>query len=53
MIEPDEIKENIDKDIIIKAYIDLSMTYDAKNGGFGSAPKFPQAMSISFLMRYF
>ncbi len=26
--------------------------FDAKNGGFGGAPKFPPAMSLEFLLRY-
>lgn len=53
MAEPNVAKEGIDKDILDKVYTDLVMTYDNKNGGFGTAPKFPQAMSLSFLMRYF
>lgn len=27
--------------------------FDERYGGFGSAPKFPQAMELSFLLRYF
>lgn len=30
----------------------IAKTYDAKNGGFGSAPKLPQPMTLSFLLRY-
>ena len=26
--------------------------YDPRNGGFGGAPKFPQAMALEFLLRY-
>ncbi len=29
----------------------LAETFDAKNGGFGSAPKFPNTMSLEFLLR--
>ncbi len=53
MVVSNETNENIGKDILDKAYRDLVMSYDNKNGGFGNAPKFPQAMSLSFLMRYF
>ena len=28
-------------------------TFDERYGGFGSAPKFPQAMELSFLLRYY
>ncbi|MCA1623897.1 MAG: thioredoxin domain-containing protein [Acidobacteria bacterium] len=28
-------------------------SFDAKNGGFGGAPKFPPPMSLEFLLRYF
>ncbi|HVG25093.1 MAG TPA: DUF255 domain-containing protein [Thermoanaerobaculia bacterium] len=30
----------------------IAKTYDAKNGGFGIAPKRPRPMTISFLLRY-
>jgi hypothetical protein len=30
----------------------LARSFDAKNGGFGSAPKFPQPSNLSLLMRY-
>ncbi len=28
-------------------------SFDEKNGGFGGAPKFPQPMSLEFLLRYY
>ncbi|MBP9663484.1 MAG: thioredoxin domain-containing protein [Pyrinomonadaceae bacterium] len=34
------------------AYASFIRTFDATNGGWGGAPKFPQAMSIEFLLRY-
>ena len=34
------------------AYRSLTNGYDAKNGGFGSAPKFPATMVLDFLLRY-
>jgi len=33
------------------AYDELARTYDARDGGFGGAPKFPQPMLLDFLMR--
>lgn len=35
-----------------KAYEELRSRYDVKNGGFGSAPKFPMPHTIMFLLRY-
>ncbi|MEI7434623.1 MAG: thioredoxin domain-containing protein [Methanomicrobiales archaeon] len=34
------------------AYHDLALRFDAGNGGFSSAPKFPTPHTISFLLRY-
>ncbi|MBK9216341.1 MAG: thioredoxin domain-containing protein [Chloracidobacterium sp.] len=34
------------------AFASFVRTFDATNGGWGGAPKFPQAMSIEFLLRY-
>ncbi|HTE44300.1 MAG TPA: thioredoxin domain-containing protein [Gemmatimonadaceae bacterium] len=34
------------------AYRALSQRYDAEHGGFEGAPKFPQTMSLDFLLRY-
>ncbi|MBF0337411.1 MAG: thioredoxin domain-containing protein [Nitrospirae bacterium] len=36
-----------------KTYQQLSGNYDPENGGFGTAPKFPAAHNLMFLMRYF
>jgi len=35
------------------AFLSFSRTFDAKNGGFGGAPKFPPAMSLEFILRYY
>ena len=35
-----------------RAYRALSNQYDAVHGGFGRAPKFPQPVTLEFLMRY-
>jgi uncharacterized protein YyaL (SSP411 family) len=37
--------------ILDEAVRRLSQRFDATNGGFGAAPKFPQAMSLDFLLR--
>ncbi|HBR58088.1 MAG TPA: thioredoxin domain-containing protein, partial [Blastocatellia bacterium] len=35
-----------------RAYHSFLNSFDAKNGGFGGAPKFPAAMAMEFLLRY-
>jgi uncharacterized protein YyaL (SSP411 family) len=37
--------------ILDQAVRSLSQRFDAKHGGFGEAPKFPQAMILDFLLR--
>ncbi|MEN8243121.1 MAG: thioredoxin domain-containing protein [Chloroflexota bacterium] len=39
------------KDTLEAATLNLIQSYDWNNGGWGSAPKFPQPMSILFLLR--
>ena len=39
-------------DILHEAYQLLAQSYDYENGGFGSAPKFPQPMALEFMLRY-
>ncbi len=34
------------------AYRSLAQKYDVRHGGFDGAPKFPQTMSLDFLLRY-
>ncbi len=34
------------------ALVGLTGEYDAKNGGFGGAPKFPPSMALEFLLRH-
>ena len=43
----------LDKGILDEAAINLLQMGDPTYGGFGSAPKFPNAANISFLFRYF
>jgi uncharacterized protein YyaL (SSP411 family) len=38
-------------EILARAYESARGQYDAQYGGFGSAPKFPQAMTLDFLLR--
>ena len=40
-------------DLLDSAFLSLSRNFDAKNGGFGGAPKFPAPMSLEFLLRYY
>ena len=38
--------------VLEQAYRELARSYDARHGGFGGAPKFPQAMALDSLLRY-
>ena len=40
-------------EILDSAFQSFVRSFDAVNGGFGGAPKFPPAMSLEFLLRYF
>ncbi|MCK8816796.1 thioredoxin domain-containing protein [Natroniella sulfidigena] len=40
------------EDLIERAYQNFKGTFDREYGGFGSAPKFPLAHNLLFLMRY-
>jgi uncharacterized protein YyaL (SSP411 family) len=37
--------------ILDQAYKQIASTYDATNGGFGGAPKFPRPVTLCFLLR--
>src|SRR3954466_4226648 len=39
-------------EMLDRVYRDLSDRHDEENGGFEGAPKFPQTMSLDFLLRY-
>ena len=41
-----------DEELVGEAAKSLAATFDPVHGGFGGAPKFPQPMLISFLLRY-
>jgi uncharacterized protein YyaL (SSP411 family) len=45
-------EEELGKDTLDDAYEKLALRFDAKNGGFGSAPKFPSPHNLLFLLRY-
>jgi len=43
--------EVITDDVLVDAYQTLKRSFDPLYGGFGSAPKFPQSMTLDLLMR--
>ncbi|MBD3288667.1 DUF255 domain-containing protein [candidate division KSB1 bacterium] len=43
----------IDPQVWDQAFSEAEKNYDPQFGGFGHAPKFPQAIELSFLMRYY
>src|SRR5581483_8730106 len=45
--------ERIEASLFDTAYRALGSRFDAREGGFGGAPKFPPSMSIDFLLRYY
>ena len=47
-----EAADGLRTDLLDVAYRGIVRTYDPANGGFGSAPKFPPAMSLEFLLRH-
>ena len=49
---PDASSAGFSPDILDAAFESFSRSFDAKNGGFGGAPKFPPSMSMEFLLRY-
>lgn len=43
--------KDLDASLLARGYEDLSSIYDAQNGGFGTAPKFPAPHNLLFLLR--
>ncbi len=41
----------IEKELLDASYVGAVRSYDAHNGGFGGAPKFPPSMTLEFLLR--
>ena len=46
----EESRELLTTEILDSAYRRIARNYDAANGGFGSAPKFPPAMTLEFFL---
>ncbi|HMQ05252.1 MAG TPA: thioredoxin domain-containing protein [Pyrinomonadaceae bacterium] len=44
--------ESIGGELLAGAFQSFVRSYDARDGGWGGAPKFPQAMSMEFLLRH-
>jgi len=42
---------DLDEDTVIRAVARIANNFDTQNGGFGGAPKFPQAPVLEFLLR--
>lgn len=42
----------LDEAVLEKAFRQMEGQFDAQDGGFGTAPKFPMAHQLSFLLRY-
>jgi hypothetical protein len=49
----DSADENLSTRLLDSAFQKFESDFDRVNGGFGGAPKFPPAMSLEFLLRYF
>lgn len=45
-------KENLHPGLLSHAFDQIRKQYDPVHGGFGRAPKFPNSMTLSFLLRY-
>jgi uncharacterized protein YyaL (SSP411 family) len=41
----------LDEEVLLAAHSGLRQAFDPVNGGFGGAPKFPQPMTLEFLLR--
>ena len=46
------LEKELSADELHDAYEQLVLNFDAENGGFGSAPKFPMPHNLLFLLRY-
>lgn len=46
-------QEGLSEKILEIAFRKLSQNFDYRRGGFGSAPKFPNPMVLSYLLRYY
>src|SRR5438874_6839209 len=48
-----ESAAKIDNQVFQTAYEQLSRSFDDKEGGFGTAPKFPRPVALNFLTRFY
>jgi uncharacterized protein YyaL (SSP411 family) len=48
-----EAPAKIDTQVFQTAYEQLSRSFDDKEGGFGTAPKFPRPVALNFLTRFY
>ncbi len=48
-----EAAAKVDNQLFQTAYEQLSRSFDDKEGGFGTAPKFPRPVSLNFLTRFY
>src|SRR6202051_1962046 len=48
-----EATAKIDNQLFQTAYEQLSRSFDDKEGGFGTAPKFPRPVALNFLTRFY
>src|SRR5947207_7235843 len=46
-------ERKIDTKILDTAYDQIASSYDSREGGFGSAPKFPRPVTLNFLARFY
>jgi uncharacterized protein YyaL (SSP411 family) len=51
MVQTNESSESLTTEILENAESKIVAGYDPRHGGFGSAPKFPAAMNLEFLLR--
>jgi uncharacterized protein YyaL (SSP411 family) len=49
-VEPTRSTGSLTPLLLDRAFRGLARAHDVRNGGFGSAPKFPQAMSLEFVL---
>jgi uncharacterized protein YyaL (SSP411 family) len=50
---PPKAGAKIDNQLFQTAYEQLSRSFDDKEGGFGTAPKFPRPVALNFLTRFY
>jgi uncharacterized protein len=51
-LEPSVASGALGPEILDRAHQSIAARFDARRGGFEGAPKFPQAMTLDFLVRY-